>query len=321
MDTLLQKLRAVAEPTRMRLLALCAEEELTVKDLTEIVTQTQSGISHHLKQLCESGLLERRQEGTWAFYRMSSKEPERRVVKTLLSLLPAGDDQLALDRERLRMLRHERASEAEELFSELAPRWDEIRKFHVDDGNVECALKDCLSGSEVRNLLDIGTGTGRILELMAEDIEMGVGIDTSRGMLGFARSKLRNARANNCHARFGDMYKVPFSKNSFDVVVVHMVLHYAEEPARVLREASRVLRPGGQLVVVDFASHELEFLRDDHSHHRLGFSDAEMEAWFNTVDLGYEKFSRLEGGELTVVLWVGRLGEAPLSTKYARSFW
>ena len=305
----------------MRLLALCAEEELTVKDLTEIVTQTQSGVSHHLKQLCESDLLERRQEGTWAFYRVSPQESGRCVVRTLLSLLPAGDDQLALDRERLRILRRERAAEAEQLFSELAPRWDEIRKFHVDDVNVEGALKDCLSGSEVKNLLDIGTGTGRILELMAEDIEMGVGIDTSRGMLSFARSKLRSARANNCYARFGDMYKVPFAKNSFDVVVVHMVLHYAEEPARVLREASRVLRPGGQLVVVDFASHELEFLRDDHSHHRLGFSDMEMETWFETVDLGYEKFSRLEGGELTVVLWVGRLGVTPLTTKYARSFW
>jgi ubiquinone/menaquinone biosynthesis C-methylase UbiE len=305
----------------MRLLALCAEEELTVKELTEIVAQTQSGISHHLRQLCESGLLERRQEGTWAFYRVKSQEPGRGVVKTLLSLLPAGDDQLALDRERLRMFRRERASEAEHLFSQLAPRWDEIRKFHVDDVNVECALKDCLSGAEVRDLLDIGTGTGRVLELMAEDIEMGVGIDTSRGMLGLARSKLRKARVNNCHARFGDMYKVPFAKNSFDVVVVHMVLHYAEEPASVLREASRVLRPGGQVVVVDFASHELEVLRHDHSHRRLGFSDMEMEKWFEIANLDFKKFSRLEGSALTVVLWVGRLGAMPLSAKYAHSFW
>ena len=321
METLLQKFRAVSEPTRMRLLALCAEEELTVKDLTEILGQPQSGISRHLRQLCESQLLERRQEGTWAFYKISSDGFGRRVARSILDLLPTGDDQLALDRERLRILRRDRASEAELLFSELAPRWDEVRKFHVDEVNVESALKQCLSGREVTDLLDVGTGTGRVLELMAADIKRGVGIDTSRGMLGLARTKLRNARAKNCHARFGDMYKVPFARASFDVVVIHMVLHYAEEPARVLKEASRVLRPGGQLVVVDFAAHQLEFLRKDYAHRRLGFEDTEMAAWFQTADLKFENFATLKGGELTVVVWVGRLGTMPLSTKYARSFW
>lgn len=305
----------------MRLLGLCAEEELTVKDLTEILAQTQSGVSHHLRQLCESGLLERRQEGTWAFYKTQSKDPGKRIARTLLSLLPTDDDRLVLDKEHLRTLRQERASNAEQLFSELAPQWDEIRKFHVDNSSVERALKDCLSRRGVGELLDVGTGTGRILELMANHIETGVGIDTSRGMLGLARSKLRGARANNCHARYGDMYKVPFAKGSFDVVVVHMVLHYAEEPTRVLQEASRVLRPGGLLLVVDFAAHELEFLRHKHSHRRLGFSDKEIQGWFANVDLEFEKFSSLEGGELTVVLWVGHRGNGSLSTKYARSFW
>tara|TARA_Y100000588_G_C14024404_1_gene825725 strand:+ start:71 stop:988 length:918 start_codon:yes stop_codon:yes gene_type:complete len=305
----------------MRLLALCAEEELTVKDLTEIVGQPQSGISHHLRQLCDSDLLERRQEGTWAFYKIKTTGSSRGIAKSILSLLPIGDEQLVVDRERLRRLRRHRDSEAELLFSELAPRWDEVRKFHVDEMNVESALKQCLSGRDVRDLLDIGTGTGRILELMAGDIKKGVGIDTSRGMLGLARTKLRNARANNCHARFGDMYKVPFARASFDVVVVHMVLHYAEEPVRVLKEAGRVLRPGGQLVVVDFAAHQLEFLRKDYAHRRLGFEDTEMATWFETADLEFENFATLKGGELTVVLWVGSLGKVPLSTKYARSFW
>jgi ArsR family transcriptional regulator len=305
----------------MRLLALCAEEELTVKDLTEILGQPQSGVSHHLRQLCDCHLLERRQEGTWAFYKISSDDPSQGVAKNILDLLPIGDQQLALDRERLRILRRDRASEAELLFSELAPRWDEVRRFHVDEVNVESVLKQCLSGRDVADLLDIGTGTGRILELMAGDIKRGVGIDTSRGMLGLARTKLRHARANNCHARFGDMYKVPFTRASFDVVVVHMVLHYAEEPARVLREAARVLRPGGQLVVVDFASHQLEFLRKDYAHRRLGFEESEMETWFEAAELEFENFATLKGGELTVVVWVGRLGTMPLSTKYARSFW
>ena len=149
MEKLLQKFRAVAEPTRMRLLGLCAEEELTVKDLTEILAQTQSGVSHHLRQLCDSGLLERRQEGTWAFYKTQSKNPDKRIARTLLSLLPADDDQLVLDRERLRTLRRERASNVEELFSELAPQWDEIRKLHVDNSNVEGALrKECISGKK-----------------------------------------------------------------------------------------------------------------------------------------------------------------------------
>jgi len=320
-ESLLQKFRAVSEPTRMRLLALCAEEELTVKDLTEILGLPQSGISHHLRQLCDSHLLERRQEGTWAFYKISSEGPSREVVKSILDLLPIGDEQLGSDRERLRILRRDRASEAELLFSELAPRWDEVRRLHVDEVNVESALKQCLSGRDVSDLLDIGTGTGRILELMADDIKKGVGIDTSRGMLGLARTKLRHARASNCQARFGDMYKLPFGRASFDVVIVHMVLHYAEEPARVLREAARVLRPGGQLVVVDFAAHQLEFLRKDYAHRRLGFEDREMAGWFKTAELEFENFATLKGGELTVVVWVGRLGTMPLSTKYARSFW
>jgi len=226
-----------------------------------------------------------------------------------------------MDREHLRILRSDRALKAELLFSELAPRWDEIRRFHVDEGNVESALKQSLSGRHVADLLDIGTGTGRILELLADDIKTGVGIDTSREMLGLARTKLRNARANNCHARFGDMYKVPFARASFDTVVIHMVLHYAEEPVRVLKEAARVLRPGGQLVVVDFAAHQLELLRKTYAHRRLGFKNTEMASWFKTVDLEYENFATLKGGKLTVVLWVGQLGTTPLSTKYARSFW
>jgi len=321
LETVLQKFRAAAEPTRMRLLSLCSEEELTVKDLTGILAVGQSGISHHLRQLCESGLLERRQEGTWAFYRAQSKDPGKLVANTLLGLVPVGDSQLALDKQRLRIFRRERAFEAEQLFSKLAPQWDELRKLYADEGNVERALKNFLSGSEVKDLLDIGTGTGRVLELLAGDIGMGVGIDTSRGMLQVARSKLRNARINNCYARFGNMYKVPYPKDTFDAVVVHMVLHYAEEPAKVLREASRVLRPGGKLVVVDFASHSLEYLRRQHAHHRLGFTDSDMEEWFRSAELDFHDCCRLKGGELTVVLWVGGRGTGRFSAKYARSFW
>ena len=138
-------LRAAAEPTRLRVLALCAENELTVTELTEILGQSQPRVSHHLRQLCDTELLERRQEGTWAFYRMRSDGVGMELAQKLLTLLPKNDEALTLDRERLGEVKRTRAVEAQRIFAENAPRWDELRKLYVPEYEVELALKGLFS--------------------------------------------------------------------------------------------------------------------------------------------------------------------------------
>lgn len=322
LDFVLQGLRAAAEPTRFRLLALCADSELTVTELTDILGQSQPRVSHHLKQLCDTGLLERRQEGTWAFYQVISDGVGKELAQKLLTLLPKEDGALILDRQRLSKVKQARAVEAQRLFAENAPRWDELRRLYVPEREVEVAFKDVFSNKHVSDFLDIGTGTGRILDLMADQIDRGVGIDLSRAMLAVARVNLQRPGASNCQVRHGDMYRMPFATESFDAVSIHMVLHFSDDPATALLEASRVLRPGGHMVVVDFDRHDLEFLRTEHAHRRLGFTDPEMRGWFEGAGLQCETPLRLEGEELTVVLWEARrladsimYSDSPLSQK------
>jgi len=312
LNFLLHALRAVAEPTRFRLLSLCADSELTVTELTEILGQSQPRVSHHLRQLCDTGILERRQEGTWAFYRMISGGPGRELGQTLLTMLPQQDEALTLDRERLAKVKRAREVKAENLFAAYAPNWDELRKLHVPENEVEEALTTVFSDMAVKDFLDVGTGTGRVLKLMASQIERGIGIDLSHAMLAVARVNLQHPAARNCQVRHGDMYNMPFAADSFDAVSIHMVLHYSEDPCNVLVEAGRVLRPGGRMAVVDFERHDLDFLRAEYAHRRLGFTNLEMVDWFESVGLKCENISRLVGDNLTVVLWVAQYPPEPL---------
>ena len=306
MQEILQALRAAAEPTRLRLLSLCYDSELTVTELTEILGQSQPRVSHHLRQLCDTGMLQRRQEGTWAFYRMGTEGPGGELAQILLTRLPGHDKTLLLDKERLNKVKRARQLKAERLFAAYAPNWDELRKLYVPEQEVEAALKTVFSSMNVEDFLDIGTGTGRILELMSSQISRGIGIDLSHAMLAVARVNLEHPGARNCQVQHGDMYKMPFAAGSFDAVSIHMVLHYSDEPCDVLLEASRVLRPGGRIAVVDFDRHDLDFLRAQHAHRRLGFTDFEMVDWFKGAGLECKNVSRLVGDDLTVVLWVGQ---------------
>ncbi len=303
LDHLLNALRAAAESTRLRLVALCAEGELTVTELTQILGQSQPRVSRHLKLLCEAGLLERYQERTWVFYRLAQPMVSGRLAETLVGLLPADDPTLVRDRERLAAVKSVRADRAARYFRENAGRWDEIRALYVPENEVEAALLAAIGDQPIGNLLDIGTGTGRVLELLAPRIEHGVGIDLSHEMLEAARVRL-NARAlRHCQVRHGDMYNLPFAGASFDAVVFHMVLHFADNPLAAMAEAARVLKPGGRLLLVDFAPHDQEFLRDEHAHRRLGFAETEVAAWCETVGIVGAEPIRLPGNPLTVCLW------------------
>lgn len=306
METLLNALRAVAEPTRLRLLGLCAESELTVGDLTQILGQSQPRVSRHLRLLCEAGLLERFREGTRVFYRACEDTGETgpaRLGAALFRFIPKDDSQVALDLERLAAIKETRAAAAAAYFRSNAARWDEIRSLHVDEREVEEALLQALPAECVQDLLDIGTGTGRILELYGDRIERGVGIDLSREMLAMARVNLERAGLRHCTVRHGDMYQLPNSAASFDAVIIHQVLHYAEEPVSVIVEAARVLRPGGRLVIVDFAPHALERLRAEHAHRRLGFGNGEIAEWCRGAGLHPRPADTLPGDPLTVIIW------------------
>jgi ArsR family transcriptional regulator len=299
-------LRAVAEPTRLRLLLLCAEAELTVSDLVGILGQSQPRVSRHLKLLCDAGLLDRFREGAFAFYRLTRRGEGADLARALLHLVPKDDPVVALDHERLEALKRERAATAAAFFRANAPQWDKIRSLYVAEREVEAALIALLPAEGIDDLLDVGTGTGRMLELFGPRVEHAVGVDLSREMLAVARVNLERAGLRNCSLRQGDMYQLPLAGDSFDAAVFHQVLHYVEDPRRALREAARVLKPGARLAIVDFAPHEVETLRTEQAHRRLGFSDEEMLQWCEEAGFDPGTIAHLPGEPLTVTLWSAR---------------
>jgi ArsR family transcriptional regulator len=303
MDNLLSALRAAGEETRLRILGLLAQGELTVSEITQILSQSQPRVSRHLKLLCEAGLLLRFQEGTWAFYRLAEDGEMGALTQSITERIPADNIQHKRDLERLEDIRANRAVLAANYFKENAENWSQIRKLYVPEKEVERKLLEATKDKRIHNLLDVGTGTGRILEVFAPHIDKGLGIDLSQDMLALARSNFANLGLNHCQARQGDMYNIPVDGSSQDVVVIHQVLHYADQPEEVFREAARVLRPQGILLIVDFAPHELEDLREYHAHRRLGFSDGETQSWGKAAHLNYVKTTRLASQKLTVKIW------------------
>jgi ArsR family transcriptional regulator len=309
MENLLAALRAIAEPTRLRLVALCAcGGELTVSELTQILGQSQPRVSRHLKLLCDAGVLDRSREGSWAFYRLSGSGPVAGLVRQLIAACNDADPALALDLKRLAAIKQQRAELAADYFRANAAQWHRIRSLYIDEREVETALVDILTRGGPNDLLDIGTGTGRMLEILAGQVGQALGIDQSREMLALARVNLERAGLANARVQLGDMYQLPLPDGSFDAVVIHQVLHYADRPAAVIAEAARVLRPRGLLVLVDFSPHSLEFLREEHAHRRLGFADREIAEWCRAAGLDPAQPYPLPGDPLTVVIWTAARG-------------
>jgi ArsR family transcriptional regulator len=306
MEALLTALKAAAEPTRLRLLVLCAHSDLTVSDLTQILGQSQPRISRHLKLLVEAGLLDRIREGNWAYFRLAPHGRRAQLVQTLVDSLPEDDPMLALDLKRLEEIQQARAERAQDYFRRNAVRWDSIRALYVDEIEVERALLELLPPGGVGEYLDVGTGTGRILATLAPSVGRGIGVDLSREMLAMARVNLERAGLRNCELRQADMHQLPLASDSVDLVTFHQALHYGATPGAAIAEASRVLRPGGLLVVADFAAHDLDHLRLEHAHRWLGFRDADMARWFHEAGLEPGRTLQLPGDPLTVVLWSAR---------------
>ena len=302
---LADRFQALADPTRLRILALLRIMELSVGELAQVLGQSQPRVSRHLKILADAGVLERRKEGSWVFLTLA--DPER--VAPMFELVDGWADaatraMFAADAARTETIRADRTEAANRYFAGHAEVWDQIRSLHVAESEVERAIDRTLGRRPLGRLVDIGTGTGRMIELFGPRSSQSVGIDRSSEMLRLARVKLESAGISSS-LRQGDMYALPLADHSADSVIIHQVLHYAHSPATAIAEAARVIAPGGTLLVVDFAAHEREELRERDAHIRLGFDDEVMGSWFAAAGLELDRVQHLKGGELTVTLWRG----------------
>jgi ubiquinone/menaquinone biosynthesis C-methylase UbiE len=308
---LVSALKAAAEPTRLRILVLLKGGELNVKDLMQILRQSQPRLSRHLKLLHEAGLVERYREGSWVYFRLSDRARIGRLAMMLTEPVDPADSEIARDRERLEAVKAEREAAAQSYFEAHAGEWDRIRALHVSERHVEAAMSEALGEERFDLLVDLGTGTGRTLELFAPRYQRGVGVDVNQAMLAYARAKLSRAGLEMAQVRQGDIYNLALGSDEADVVVMHQVLHFLSDPAGAIAEAARVIKPGGKMLIVDFAPHQLEFLRQNHAHERLGFSTDQVKEWLqaNGIELVATRElapSEPGGDHLTVMLWSAR---------------
>lgn len=303
--------RALADLTRLRIVRLVGTMELAVGEIAQVLGQSQPRVSRHIAILCDAGLAERRREGSWIFLR-AARAPTGTVAARLEQLLSAAEaddpDFGALceaDRRKLAAIRAGRESQAQDYFAAHAGTWDELRRLHSADVQVEEALAQALAPEPLGRVLDIGTGTGRMAELFAGSADHILALDKSPAMLRVARARLQHLGGGRIEMVQGDFTDLPLPAASVDTVLFHQVLHFAQDPAEALREAARVTREGGRIAIVDFAAHQREELRERHAHARLGFDDEQMRTLM--VQSGYEPARpiALDEGELVVKIWIG----------------
>lgn len=313
---LVSALKAAAEPTRLRILKLLSAGELNVKDLTQILGQSQPRISRHLKLLNEAGLIDRFREGSWVYFYVADGTRGGDLVCRVLGAADNADTVLVRDQERARVVKREREAAAQAFFEAHAADWDNIRAVHVAEAEVEAAILDMLGAGPFDLLLDLGTGTGRILELFGDRYAHGLGIDLSQAMLAYARAKLSRKGLDKAQVRHGDLYNLSVEDNAASAVVMHQVLHFLSDPARAIGEAARVLVPGGKLLIVDFAPHAVEELRERFAHERLGFSTQQIEDWMRAAGLKPGRMRTLNppaaeaADRLTVSIWIAEKSSA-----------
>lgn len=320
-EELLDALKAIAEETRLRVVSLLQHGELTVTDLTEILGQSQPRVSRHLRLLVEAGLVTKHREGSWVFFRLVETGPRHDIVLAALAAVEGDDPVIAADLARLGVVRERRAAAAREYFEQIAPLWDEERSLHAAAATVEAVVLDALDpGRPIGRVLDVGTGTGRMMQLLADRAERTVGLDSSHSMLSVARANLERAGVRNWELRQGDVHSPPLDPGSFDLVVIHQVLHYLDDPGRAVAEAGRLVAPGGRLLVVDFAPHQHDFLRAA-AHRRLGFTHGQLIDWFDQAGFDCPTIEDVEPptGEqgLTVTVWLAT-NRAPATAETIR---
>ena len=318
MDHILNIFRALADPTRLRIMLLLQKMELAVGELAQILDQSQPRISRHIRILDEAGLAERRKEGSWVFLKPGPASELEILGRIFRSSKVAKSDQAMQDQAQLSLVRKARAEMAERYFAAHAQEWDAIRSLHLPEAEVERAMLALLRDAPLGKMLDIGTGTGRMVELFGAAAQSIIAIDNSPEMLRLARAKLLDSETasglnlvQKTELKQGDFNNLPVANGTVDSVILHQVLHYAQHPEAVLVEVSRVLKPAGVVLIADFAAHDREDLRTEHAHARLGFSDESMKHWLTASNLGLVQTRTLDGGELTVKIWVARKPTIP----------
>ncbi|WP_018149298.1 ArsR/SmtB family transcription factor [Henriciella marina] len=309
--SIVEALRAAGEPTRLRILALLRHGELSVGELVTVLGQSQPRLSHHLKTLTSAGLTERLPEGAWVFYRLPASGWAGALLDGLFALIDEETGDFPNDISRLEAVREARQASAEAYFSSIATDWDHIRSMHYPDELIEAAILRTIGPGPYRRVIDLGTGTGRMLTLLGDRAQEAEGLDLSHQMLTLARSKLSEAGVTQARVRQGDVTSTPFETASADIVIVHQVLHYLEEPEKVVREASRILKPGGKLIIVDFAQHNHEFMREAFGHRRLGIREDNMTYWADQAGLYLDDVMRFEPPKdldqgIAVLIWSAR---------------
>lgn len=319
MANALEIFRALGDPTRLRILALLRSMELSVGELAQVLGQSQPRVSRHVKILVDAELAERRKEGSWVFVALGDREAVEPMTAALDRwTAETPDPWVVADVARLAAVRADRAASAAAWFEDHAGEWDAIRSLHVADSEIEEAMASLIGDGDLGALIDIGTGTGRMLELFGDRADSALGIDRSSEMLRLARAKL-HGRANT-ELRQADLYALPMGDGAADIAILHHVLHFAQQPGAAIAEAARVLGPGGRLLIADFAPHDREELRQKAAHSRLGFADEQMASWFGPAGLTLAETRMLEGGELTVKLWLGvKKGLRPVETNRVRA--
>jgi ArsR family transcriptional regulator len=309
--------QALADPTRLRIIALLRSMELSVGELAQLLGQSQPRVSRHVRILSDSGLVGRRKEGSWVYLQLAEPGRTESLFKLASEVDPDANQLFAADAARLDTVRADRAEAARRYFEAHAATWENVRSLHIADAEIERAIAALLAERPLGALLDIGTGTGRMLELFAPRAESAIGIDRSSEMLRLARVKLDEAGISGASLRQGDMYALPLGDSSADSIILHQVLHYAQQPGTAIAEAARVMAPGGQLLVIDFAQHDRAELKEQDAHLRLGFADDAMRGWFSAAGLELDRIERLGGGALTVILWRGVKAGSPKSERVA----
>jgi SAM-dependent methyltransferase/DNA-binding MarR family transcriptional regulator len=305
MEMLLSALRAAGEPTRLRILAILARGELTVSELTQVLLQSQPRISRHLKLLADAKLVQRHPEGSWVFYRLNDSQDIAGLLQQLITHLPADDLTLQRDYERFEHVCEERAARARHYFAANAAAWDDLRTHHIPETEVEGKIATSIGERQIDLLVDLGTGTGRMLEIFAPRCARAIGFDISPEMLTIARSKLDSSALDHCQVRQGDCANVPLEDGVADIVILHQVLHFLDDPAQAIAEAARILAPGGSVLIADFGPHDMENLREQHAHRRLGFSSEEIQSMLAQSGLHYFAGETLtsHNHDLPVALW------------------
>ena len=289
MQKVIEILKAIGEETRLRIVALLHNGELSAGELSNVLAQSQPRVSRHIKLLAEAGIIEKRTEGSWVFVHLSDSLPAKNIVGCVIASL--SDDNFLLNRDiaKLNEIRHLRKERAQKYFEKIAPEWDSLRKLHQPENVVEQAMLELIGNREFDFHLDLGSGMGVLLETFANKVKRGEGIDTSHGMLNLSRIRFDKNKNKHLSARLGDIYNLPYEDESSDLITIHQVLHYLDDPMRAIKEAARVLAKNGILFVADFAPHEFEELRNKYGHLRLGFSDKEVKSWCDTAGLKIDK--------------------------------